>query len=114
MGPNVAEDPGEFVLNVAYTGDLARHQAQLRARWGGRLCVTRQERSYRGLLRIQRQLHGAAGKQLGLRVLGTGVDEYANAVDLRVVVLEERARAALDARYGAGAVRATAALTPVA
>jgi hypothetical protein len=113
-GRNVAEDPGEFVLNVAFTGDPARHQAQLRPRWGGRLCVTRQQRSYRELVRTQRQLHGGAGKELGLRVLGTSIDEYANAVDLQVVVLEERARAALDARYGAGAVQATAVLTPVA
>jgi hypothetical protein len=114
MGRNVAEDPGEFVLNVAFTGDLTRHQAQLRPRWGGRLCVTRQQRSNRELLRIQRQLQGTAGKQLGLWVLGTGIDEYANAVGLRVVVLEQRARAALEARYGAGAVQATAALVPVA
>jgi hypothetical protein len=26
MGNKVAEDPGEFVLNVAFTGDLARHR----------------------------------------------------------------------------------------
>jgi hypothetical protein len=113
MGGNVAEDSGEFVLNVAFTGDLARHQAQLRPRWGGRLCLTRQRRSYRELLRIQRQLQGAAGKELGLRVLGTSIDEDANAVDLEVVVLEERARAGLEARYGAGAVQATATLTPL-
>ena len=60
MGNNVAEDPGEFVLNVAFTGELARHQAQLRPRWGGRLCVTRQQRSYRELLGIQRELQGDA------------------------------------------------------
>jgi hypothetical protein len=113
MGHNVAEDPGEFVLNVAFTGDLARHEAQLRARWGGRLCVTRQPRSYRELLRIQRELQGATGAKLGLRVLGTGLVENANAVALRVVVLKERAREAIDARYGAGAVQATAALTPI-
>jgi hypothetical protein len=41
MGNNVAEDPGEFVLNVAFTGDLARHEAELRPRWGGRLCARR-------------------------------------------------------------------------
>jgi hypothetical protein len=34
-------------------------------------------------------------------------------VDLEVVVLEERARAGLEARYGAGAVQATATLTPL-
>jgi hypothetical protein len=113
MGHNVAEDPGEFVLNVAFTGDLARHQAQLRPRWGGRLCVTRQQRSYRELLGIQHQLQGSAGKELGLRVLGTSIDEYVNAVDLQVVVLEERGRAALVGRYGAGAVQVTATLTPV-
>jgi hypothetical protein len=113
MGHNVAEEPGEFVLNVAFTGDLARHQAKLRPLWGGRLCVTRQQRSYWELLGIQRQLQGAAGKQLGLRVLSTSIDEYANAVSLQVVVLKERTRQALDARYGAGAVQATAALTPV-
>ena len=126
MGNNVAEDPGEFVLSVAFTGDLARHQAELRPRWGGPLCVTRQQRSYRRLLRIQRELQGDAGSDLGVpadadegftcnvRVLGTGIDEAANAVSLMVVVLEERARQALTARYGPGAVRATAVLTPVA
>jgi hypothetical protein len=114
MGNNVAEDPGEFVLNVAFTGELARHEAQLRPRWGGRLCVTRQQRSYRELLRIQRELQGGAGRVLGLRVLGSGIRESANAVTLEVVVLEARAREALEARYGAGAVQATAVLSPVA
>jgi hypothetical protein len=47
-------------------------------------------------------------------VLGTSIDESANAVDLQVVVLQERARAALEVWYGAGAVQATAALTPLA
>lgn len=113
MGHNVAEEPGEFVLNVAFTGDLARHEIQLRQRWGGRLCVTRQQRTYRQLLGIQRELQGAAGSQLGVQVLGTGIVDDTNAVDLMVVVLEDRAREAIDARYGAGAVQATARLTPV-
>jgi hypothetical protein len=113
MGTNVAEDPGEFVLNVAFTGDLVRHETHLRPRWGGRLCVTRQQRSYRQLLRIQRDLQGTVGSDLGLEVLGTGISDSANVVRLMVVVLEERAREAIQARYGAGAVQATAALTPV-
>jgi hypothetical protein len=114
MGDNVAEEPGEFVLNVAFTGELARHEAELRPRWGGRLCVIGQQRSYRQLVGIQRELHGEAGTDLGLRVLGSGIRESANAVTLMVVVLEVRARAALEARYGVGAVQATAKLTPVA
>jgi hypothetical protein len=113
MGDNVAEDPGEFVLNVAFTGDLARHRAELRPHWGGRLCVTGQQRSYRRLQEIQDELQGAVGRGLGLRVLGTGLRDDVNAVTLRVEVLEDRAREAIDARYGAGAVQATAALIPV-
>jgi hypothetical protein len=114
MGHNVAEDPGEFVLNLAFTGELARHQAQLRPLWGGRLCITRQQRSYRQLLRIQHELQGTVGTELGLRVLSTGIVEDANAVNLQVVVLDTQTRKAIDARYGAGAVQATAALTPAA
>lgn len=113
MGHNVAEDPGEFVLNMAFTGDLERHQAQLRSLWGGRLCVTRQQRTYHDLLRIQRELQGPVGKALGLHVLSTGIREDANAVSLQVVVLQQRARQALDTRYGVGGVQATARLTPV-
>ena len=114
MGNNVAEHPGEFVLNVAFTGDLARHRTELRPQWGGRLCVTRQQRSYQRLLRIQDELQGATAAGLGVQVLSTGIVESANAVDLQVVVLDAQARKAIDQRYGAGAVRATAALTPVA
>jgi hypothetical protein len=114
MGSNVAEDPGEFVLNVAFTGDLARHQAELRPRWGGRLCVAQHPRTYRQLVEIQRELQGEVGRELGLRVLGTGLVDNDNAVSLTVTVLEEQARAALDARYGSGAVQATAVLRPVA
>jgi hypothetical protein len=114
MGNNLAEDPGEFVLNVAFVGDVARHEIELRPLWGGRLCVTRQQRTYHELLRIQRELQGAAGAELGLQVLGTGIVESANAVDLQVVVLDTRAHDVIDARYGVGAVQATAALTPVA
>jgi hypothetical protein len=49
-----------------------------------------------------------------VRVLGAGIRESANAVSLMVVVLEERAREAIEAWYGAGAVQAMAVLTPVA
>jgi hypothetical protein len=113
MGNDVAEHPGEFVLNVAFTGDLARHQAELRPHWGGRLCVTSQQRSYRRLQEIQGELQGAVGRDLGLRVLSTGLREDVNAVTLMVEVLEDRAHEAIDARYGSGAVEATAALVPV-
>jgi hypothetical protein len=114
MGHNVAEDPGEFVLNLAFTGDVARHERELRPRWGGRLCVAQRPRSHADLQRIQRELDGGVAKRFGLRVFGSGIRDNANAVELEVLVIDERTRAALDARYGRGAVEVTAELTPVA
>jgi hypothetical protein len=113
MGGNVAEDPGEFVLNVAFTRNLERHRAELRTRWGGRLCVTRLERSSSELQRIQDELSGAFGRSLGLKVVTSGLGQVDNAVDVQVVVLPGGAKAAIDHRYGAGVVHLTAALTPV-
>jgi hypothetical protein len=113
MGNNVAEDPGEFVLNLAFTGDLERHEAELRTHWGGRLCVTRHQRTMAELRRIQRELQGAAGRDLGLRVLSTGLSDDDNVVSLQALVLDDQALQAIAERYGAGAVRATAVLTPV-
>ena len=55
------------------------------------MCVARQRRSYRELVGIQRQLQGAAGKELGLRVLGTSIGGYHNAVDLQGVLTDRLA-----------------------
>jgi hypothetical protein len=109
---NLAEDPGEVVLNVAFTGDLQQHATELRRRWGGRLCVTRHQRTMAQLRRIQRELTGAAGKHLGLRVLSSVPSNDHNVLDLHVVALNAQTRQAIQERYG-GAVHATAALTPV-
>jgi hypothetical protein len=114
MGDNVAEDPGEFVLNLTFTGDLARHERELRPLWGGRLCVARQQRTHAELDRIARELQGGAASQLGLRISNSGVSDTGNLVEIGVLVLDERSRAALDARFGAGVVHATPQLTPVA
>jgi hypothetical protein len=112
MSGNVAEDPGEFVLNAAFTRNLERHRAELRPRWGGRLCVTRLERSLDQLQRIQDELRGAVGRRLGLQVVTSGIGQVDNVVDLQAVVLPDGAKAEVDRRYGAGVVHLTAALTP--
>jgi hypothetical protein len=114
--PDATEDSREFVVNVAFTGDLDRHEADLRAAWGGRLCVARKARSFAELARVQRELHqpGAAGEDLDLQIVTSGIDEVGNAVTVTVVHGADRAQAALDRRYGAGAVRVDSALKPVA
>lgn len=112
-GDDVAEDAGPFVLNAAFTGGLDRHRRELQAVWDGPLCVSRHPRTYRELERIAEELMGETGRQLGLEVLSTGIVETTNSVDLTVVVLDDQARAALERRYGKGAVQATAELRPV-
>ena len=110
--PAEGTDVGPVVVNAAFTSDLERHEAELRRHWPGPLCVTRHARSYRELARIQNELSGAAGRSLGLEVLRSSVMEVDNVLDAEVVVLDERARKAVEARYGK-AVRLTAALNPV-
>jgi hypothetical protein len=104
--------PGNIILNAAFTGDLERHESEIREVWSGALCVVQHERSLKELLGIQRDLDGAA-KELDLEILSTSADESENVVDLEVVILTEETKEALDARYGEGAVRAIGVLQPV-
>lgn len=66
------------VLNVAFTADLDRREAEIRQRWGGALCVVRHERTIRELRSIEAEFLAPAGIPFGLQLLGAGVDEPAN------------------------------------
>lgn len=101
------------MLTVAFTDDPEAHEAEVRALWGGPLCLVRHERSYAELSRIQRELHDGAGRALGLQVLSSSVGEVANAVEISVVTIDDPQRAALDERYGQGAVIVRPVLRPV-
>lgn len=72
--------PEQAVLTVTFTDDLERHEAQLRARYGGPLCVTRAEISRTDLQALQERVVGA----LGDAVLSAGTDVRGR---LQVVVL---------------------------
>ena len=113
------EPPGEFtdwpravVIVAAFTGDIERHEAELRDVWDGPLCVARFERTYRELRRIQKQLP-AVTEELGLEMLMTSVDVTRNVVDLHVVWIDDAQRAELEHRYGAGVVNVTTGLRAV-
>ena len=106
------EERDEMLLNAAFTGRLAQHEAEIRERWGGPLCVVRYDVARRRLLRIQRQLHGAVAEELGYQALGSSMDEVGSKVELYVVLLTTELRAELERRYGE-LVEATGALQPV-
>ncbi len=100
------------VLNVAFTEELDRREAEIRQRWGGGLCVVRHQRTMRELRNIQGEFSAPAGAPFGLRLLSVGVDEPANQVVITAVLVDVGARLAIDARY-AGAVRVVSPLAPV-
>lgn len=101
------DDPARIILNVRFTGDLERHEAELRQRWGGALCVLGAERSIAELEAIRDEL------QSELEPLGSGVSEVANRVELQLAVVDDDLRAELDERYGEGVVSVHGRLEPV-
>lgn len=102
----VANDPTKLVLNVRFTGDLERHTEELRARWGGPLCVTAAEHRSSELEAIQAELSGEPG------LLESSTDEVANQVFARFII-GDGVQQRLDARYGEGVVRVASALRPI-
>ena len=81
--------PEQAVLNVSFTGDLDRHERELRARYGGPLCVTGAERSQRELEDLQQRVHDA----LGADALSSSANGRRGVVEVMVTVVDEQLRA---------------------
>lgn len=101
-------DPTKLVLNVRFTGDLAAHEAALRSRFGGALCVSGAERTEADLRGIQDELTRAVDG-----FLFSSTDIIRGVVEIGVVVADPMVQAELDETYGAGVVELQGALTPV-
>lgn len=102
--------PGRILLNAAFTGDLDRHRAELAEVWGGPLCVVEHERTLAELESIQQDLLVRAKE---LRMLSSAGDEVRNRIVVDVIFADAKAQAAMDARYGEGAVKLSSALRRV-
>ncbi len=103
----------EQVLTVAFTGNLDLHRAQLRALWGGPICVVQHAYSWARLTQIQQELNGATARALGLQVDSSAIDEVGDVLNVQVVVATPSLQAKVDRRYGRGVVVLSAVLTPV-
>ncbi|HEX8497669.1 MAG TPA: hypothetical protein VF661_10800 [Actinomycetales bacterium] len=104
--PEQQNDPRRTVLVLAYTGDPESHLPAVRRVWGGALCLTQLPRSYAELERISAELAQEPFLMLGVDVTG-------NRVTMTSEVAWQQTQDDLDARYGAGVVRLTGALTAV-
>jgi hypothetical protein len=111
--PSENTGAGEIIAVAAFTGDLRRHEADLRVLWGGPLCVTQHERTQTELNRIQTELSGDVGEELGLQTTWSAGDVVENRVEVGVVIAGQEVVAAVEDRYGAGAVLLVPALEPV-
>ncbi|WP_436794279.1 hypothetical protein [Actinospongicola halichondriae] len=101
-------DPTKLVLNVRFTGDLDRHESELRSRFGGALCVSEAERTEAELRSIQDEVFGS------LDAFHASTDIVRGVVEIGVAVADPAVQAELDETYGAGVVELVGALRPVA
>ena len=101
------DDPERFVLNVSTTGDLPAMERELRALWGGSLCVSKAVRSEAELSAVQAALTDLPG----MVAICTDVREGHVVVEVHVATVETQRE--LDERFGAGVVRQHGLLVPI-
>lgn len=111
--PSESTQASEIIAVAAFTGDLGGHEADLRELWGGPLCVTQHERTQTELNRIQTELSGDVGEELGLQTTWSAGNVVENRVEVGVVVAGQEVVSAVEDRYGVGAVLLVPALAPV-
>lgn len=111
--PTEFTHPQDIILNLAFTGDLERHEGEIRQSWGGPLCVVEHERTFRRIRHIQKELHDLVAQELDLDILWSDASEYRNVVEIGVVVIVVATQQEIDERYGEGTVEITAQLQPV-
>lgn len=109
--PSASTEPEDMILNIAFTEDADRHEAEIRELWDGPLCVIQKEGYTREELSdIQ---NASWEKDYGLEVLWSSLNEVDGFVELGVVLIEDVTRRAIDERYGGGTVVVLPALEPV-
>ena len=97
------------VLNVTFVSDLERHERELRARYGGPLCVATAERTKAQLQRLQGEVQDA----LGDAVISTSDDVVRGTVSVDVVVADEETLDRVRAIDPDGVVEVRGVLQPV-
>jgi hypothetical protein len=102
------------IFNAVFTGDLEGHEAQIRKRWSGPLCVVEGEGpTKREQIRIRPEAEAYVTGELRLQMLGSSCCGVEPVVEIGVVADPGGAgQAALDARWP-GLVRLFPALRPV-
>ncbi len=93
-------DRRRLILNLAFTGSLARHEREARELWGGPLCVVQREHTHDQLDAIREEVVALVGEA----ALGSYVDGSEGVVGIRAIVVDDETKRAIAARYGEGVV----------
>jgi hypothetical protein len=108
------EELGPVVFNAVFTGDVSRHEAELRKVWVGPLCVVRRGGPTADELRRIRREVEVGHAERGLRMLWSQITAVEPTVEIGVVAdADGRLQAQVDEEYGPGVVRIVPALRPV-
>jgi hypothetical protein len=105
------QDPKDLVVNVAFSGDLAKREAELRKLWGGALCVVQHKRSEAELAAVRTQAE-ATIREMGLGMLDSSTDVVRGRILVGVTAATAEQLAELKAKYGDELV-VTARLRPL-
>ena len=100
-------DPTKLVLNVRFTKDLARHEADIRTIWGGALCVSKALHTLAELTSIQSVLSDGSGTSY------SSIDIISGTVHIGVFLATQARQRELDSQYGPGLVILVGALEPI-
>lgn len=100
-------DPTKLVLNLSFTGDLDRHEAEIRELWGGALCISTARISAAELDRIRGEVQAEVD-----HFWWSSTDEVEGSVVIGVTV-DDGLQALFDERYGVGIVDVRPSLVPV-
>ena len=113
---DIASHPEKVILVELFTGDLARHETDLRAIWPGALCVAASTMASAKLealaAKISQDEQSAGSLDPVMRSSGI-VDYTRDAIRVSVPVASPSIQAAFDAKYGPGLVVVEGALKPV-
>ncbi|MGZ4724319.1 MAG: hypothetical protein ACXV8L_08930 [Ilumatobacteraceae bacterium] len=112
----IDQHPEKVIPVVLFTGDVARHEAELRAVWPGALCVATAAMTADKMQAIADKVtldeQGPDSLDPVMRA-GANVDYSRGSVVVYVPAVTASLQAAFDARYGAGVVTLRGALLPV-
>src|SRR5262249_28121095 len=100
--------PARIVLNIRFTKDLARHEADIRKVYGGVICLSKAKYSWTQLTRAQNQLYPGPGG-----IIFCDPDDVTSTVQMEVWLATRAHQRQLDAKYGPGLVHLIGALEPI-